>query len=182
MAAFLSLLLVGCCIIPLSEGFEAFSVGNNNNNKKYDPIYAASLGQKVNVRKSLWTPPPGQTGGSAAMASVLGSAATNARGGGRDIIRMMPQQTPMVPYMVRCMRVQSRKHQQERERKRKGSRLSHQRVSLDVEHLPITVCLTHQALPAAPASLSLSRFFPFFVRVCLQPLLIAPRTAICTIH
>jgi hypothetical protein len=66
-----------------------FNVGPS----RYDPKFAQSLSQKSVVRDTLWTPSSSKKDSS--LLPSLGNTMI------REPMRMMPQQTPMVPYMVR---------------------------------------------------------------------------------
>jgi hypothetical protein len=76
------LMLLGC-----TQGY-VFNVGPS----RYDPKFAQSLSQKSVVWETLWTPSSSKKDPS--LLPTLGNTMI------REPMRMMPQQTPMVPYMV----------------------------------------------------------------------------------
>jgi hypothetical protein len=73
-------------LIP-AFGYE-FNVGPS----RYDPNFAQALSQKSTRRRDLWTPSSSNNG--------KGTLLTSMGYPIREPMRMMPQQTPMVPYMV----------------------------------------------------------------------------------
>jgi hypothetical protein len=69
---------------------------------RYDPSFARSLSQRSAARQppadALWTPRAGSLSSSGQKSSLLWTMGGESA---REPMRMMPQQTPMVPYMVR---------------------------------------------------------------------------------
>jgi hypothetical protein len=85
------LLILGLIWLAPVLGYE-FNVGPT----RYDPKLTQSLSQKTATRQALWTSSASSHNKSnkAAPLWTMGSPI-------REPMRMMPQQTPMVPYMVR---------------------------------------------------------------------------------